>query len=109
MNWLGRTIYAFRNEARQITVLVYTACDGSAVGRFQLPRSLSVECSVRSTDHEPATRLEYAHRGFVHLSPMLLSRAERPAPARAARGQVETLPEREGSPSGSGGLAAREE
>ena len=76
MNWLGRTIYAFRNDARQITVLVYTACDGSAVGRFQLPRSLSVECSVRPTDHEPATRLEHVHRGFVHLAPMLLSRAE---------------------------------
>lgn len=96
-------------EAEALGSLLSTACDGSAVGRFQLPRSLSVECSVRPTDHEPATRLEHAHRGFVHLSPMLLSRAERPAPARAARGQVETLPEREGSPSGSGGLAAREE
>ena len=63
-------------EAEALGSLLSTACDGSAVGRFQLPRSLSVECSVRPTDHEPATRLEHVHRGFVHLAPMLLSRAE---------------------------------
>jgi hypothetical protein len=63
-------------EAEALGSLLSTACDGSAVGRFQLPRSLSVECSVRPTDHEPATRLEQVHHGFVHLAPMLLSRAE---------------------------------
>ena len=42
---------------------------------FSLPRTLSVECSVRPTDNEPATAVAELREGYERLAPMLLSRA----------------------------------
>ena len=62
--------------ADALGALLERACDGSVVGSFSLPRGLSVECSVRPSDHEPATSPGDLRRGFVHLAPLLLSRAD---------------------------------
>ena len=62
-------------EADALGLLLERACDGSGVASFSLPRGLSVECSVRPSEHEPATSAEDLRRGFAHLAPMLLSRA----------------------------------
>lgn len=63
-------------EVEALGALLNSACDGSTAGAFSLPRGLSVECSVRPTEYEPATSLEHLAYGYAQLAPLLLSRAE---------------------------------
>ena len=54
--WLSRDAFAAAaelgdSETQALVSLLASACDGSQVGRFSLPRGLSVECSVRPTEY----------------------------------------------------------
>lgn len=59
---------------RAVDRLFLDCCDGSVVSRYEFPKGLSVECSVRPTDREPATELSQLRTGFMQLAPLLLSR-----------------------------------
>ena len=53
--WLQRDAFGAaaelgEQEAESVRTLLSSACDGSVVARFSLPRGLSVECSVRPTE-----------------------------------------------------------
>lgn len=64
------------DEAAALAALLDGACDGSVVVSFAPPKGLSVECSVRPTDDEPAVSVEQVGRGFAHLALLLLSRMD---------------------------------
>ena len=62
------------SAAEEVRLLLRRGCDGSEVGLFKLPHGLSVECSVRPSDREPATESAHVRQGWRQLAPLLLSR-----------------------------------
>ena len=61
-------------EAEALAALLDARCDGSTVGEFALPKTLSVECSVRPTDTQPAVSLAQVRAGYGQLAPLLVAR-----------------------------------
>ena len=64
------------DAAAEVLGLLERADDGSTVGPFALPLSLSAEHSVRVRETEPCVTLEGIRAGYESLSPMLLERAK---------------------------------
>ena len=65
------------DDATAVHRLLDTADDGSRMSAFTLPRTLSVEVSVRSgaDETDPCTRMDGIAGGYAALAPMLLERA----------------------------------
>jgi hypothetical protein len=68
LGWLGA------ERAAAVARLVERRCDGSSVGPYSVPRTISVELCVRPSNYAPCTQSAAVQQGFAALGELLHGR-----------------------------------